>query len=214
MYTLNPEVDLYLADGCGRCKYYATPDCKVKKWLLELEMLRQIALESGLVEELKWKVPVYTFSGKNVIIVSAFKDYSSIAFIKGALLKDPEKILVKQGEHSQSGRIAKFTDTTTIQQLSAVLKAYILEAIELEKAGEKVEMKKNPEPIPEELENKFAEMPELKKAFFALTPGKQRAYIIHFSQPKQSQTRVSRIENNVQKILNGEAFYDKPKPIM
>jgi uncharacterized protein YdeI (YjbR/CyaY-like superfamily) len=211
MNTLNPEVDLYLADGCGRCDYYATPKCKVKKWQEELQTLRQIVLDCGLTEELKWSVPVYTLQNKNIAIVSAFKDYCSLSFFKGALLKDQNKILAKQGESSQAARIIKFTGTREILKLLPILREFIFEAIELEKNGEKVIYKKNLEPVPEELKNIFKELPVLKNAFYSLTPVKQRAYIIYFSQPKQSETRVSRIEKCKQKIMNGEGLNDKYK---
>jgi uncharacterized protein YdeI (YjbR/CyaY-like superfamily) len=203
---LNPQVDLYLVDGCGRCKFYATPKCKVRKWTSELEYLRQIALESGLTEEIKWGVPVYTLDNKNVINISAFKDYSCISFFKGVLLKDSKKLLQKHGENSQSVRTLNFTDTETIVKLSSVIKAYIQEAIELEKKGEKVEFKKNLEPVAEELETKFKESPALKKAFYALTPGRQRGYIIFFSSAKQTETRTSRIEKYTKQILAGKGM--------
>lgn len=211
MFTLNPLVDEFLADGCGRCKYHATPQCKVKKWTIELETLRQIALESGLNEDRKWGFPVYTLEGKNIIMLGAFKEFCTLSFFKGVLLKDPKKILVKQGESSQSARIAKFTDTKSIAKLSATLKLYIQEMIELEKKGEKVVFKKEIESIPEELEWQFEKMPTLKAAFFSLTPGKQRGYILHFSQPKQSATRVSRIEKCMDKIMKGEGMHDDYK---
>lgn len=208
---MNPLIDLYLEDGCGRCKLYKTPQCKVHNWQNELKILRKIVLECGLTEELKWSVPVYTYNDKNIVIVSAFKEYSSLSFFKGALLQDTDNLLQKQGENSQSGRIIKFTSASEITQIESILKAYIFEAIEIEKIGLKVETKKNPEPIPLELQNKLDTDPVFNKAFNALTPGKQRGYIIYFSQPKQSKTRESRIESCVEKILKGEAFYDKKK---
>jgi uncharacterized protein YdeI (YjbR/CyaY-like superfamily) len=211
MNTFNPKVDLYLADGCGRCEYYATPKCKVKNWQKELETLRQIVIDCGLTEELKWSVPVYTSQNKNIAVVSAFKEYCSLSFFKGVLLKDQHKLLEQQGESSQSARLIKFTDSKTILKLSPVLKEYILEAVELEKNGQKVTFKKNLEPIPEELEDIFKKLPVLKNAFYSLTPGKQRGYIIYFSQPKQSETRISRIEKCKQKIMNGEGLNDKYK---
>jgi uncharacterized protein YdeI (YjbR/CyaY-like superfamily) len=211
MNTLNPKVDLYLADGCGRCAYYATPKCKVKKWQKELETLRQIVLDCGLTEVLKWSVPVYTFQNKNIVIVSAFKEYCSLSFFKGALLKDQNNILEKQGENSQSARIIKFTDSKTILKLLPYLKKYIFEAAQLEESGMKVTFKKNVESVPEELENTFKELPALKNAFYSLTASKQRGYIIYFSQPKQPSTRVSRIQHCMQKIMNGESLNDKYK---
>ncbi len=206
---MNSEVDKYLIDGCMRCKFGGTPDCKVNDWREELEILRQIVLDCGLTEELKWGVPCYTHDSKNIAIVSAFKDYCSLSFFKGALLEDPHGILDKPGEHSQSSRLIKYTDPESILEQTEILKEYIFQAVEVEKAGLRVELQQKPEPIPVELMNKFEELPALKKAFFALTPGRQRGYIIYFSQPKQSQTRESRIEKCLQKIFNGEGLNDK-----
>ena len=206
---MNPKVDQYLIDGCMRCKYGGTPQCKVNNWKEELVMLRHIVLACGLTEELKWGVPCYTLDNKNVVVVSAFKEYASLSFFKGVLLKDPHKILDQHGESSQSGRLIKFTNPGQIMQQEEILKAYILEAVEIEKSGAKVQFRKNPEPIPEELLQKFEENPPLKKAFYALTPGRQRGYIIYFSQPKKSQTRESRIEKCKQKILEGVGLHDK-----
>lgn len=206
---MNQKIDKYLIDGCMRCKFGGTPQCKVHNWREELEMLRHIVLDCGLTEELKWGVPCYTINKKNVIMVSAFKDYSCLSFFKGSLLKDRKKILHKPGENSQSSRIVKFTNPDQILVLENILKEYILEAVEVEKSGQKVEFKKNPEPIPNELLKKFEEYPELGKAFSALTPGRQRGYIIYFSQSKNSQTRENRIDKCRQKILNGEGLNDK-----
>ena len=203
------EVNLYLEDGCGRCSYYKTPQCKVHSWNRELVELRRIVLECGLNEEYKWSQPTYTYKNANVVILSALKDYASLAFFKGVLLSDPNKMLHAPGENSQSSRLFKFTDVKDIMANESVIKQYIFEAVEIEKAGLKVEFKKNPEPIPEELEEKFLEDPQLKDAFESLTPGRQRGYILHFSQPKQSATRVARIERYKQKILDGLGFHDR-----
>lgn len=205
---MNPKVDQYLIDGCMRCKYGGTPQCKVNDWKEELVMLRHIVLDSGLTEEIKWGVPVYTHNGKNVVTVSALKDYAAIGFFKGVLLTDSQKILSQQG-NLQSDRLVKFTDVHQINKLEDVLKTYIAEAIAIEESGKKVEFKKNPEPIPEELLQVFENDPALEKAFFALTPGRQRGYIIYFSQPKQAQTRLGRIEKYKQQILNGVGLHDK-----
>ncbi len=205
---MNPKVDKYLIDGCMRCPLGATPDCKVNKWPEELAKLRKIVLDCGLTEELKWGVPCYTFQQSNVLILSAFKEYCSLSFFKGALLKDAHRILEKPGENTQAGRLVKFTNVKQIVELELVLKEYIYEAIEAEKAGLKVNTKTNPEQIPEELQNKFDEIPALKTAFDALTPGRKRAYILHFSAPKQSKTRVSRIEKCMEKILDGKGLND------
>ncbi len=203
---MNPKVDLYLADGCGRCALYATPQCKVIPWQKELAALRAIVLDCGLTEELKWGVPCYTFQDGNIAIVSAFKAYCSISFFKGVLLQDVHGILVQQGEHSQAARLIKFTNIQQILAQESILKTYIYEAIEVEKAGLKVEFKKNPEPIPEEFQRIMDENPALKTAFEALTPGRQRGYILHFSQPKQAKSREARIEKCVARIMEGKGL--------
>ncbi|WP_420387076.1 YdeI/OmpD-associated family protein [Roseivirga sp.] len=203
------EIDHYLEEGCGRCPLGGTPDCKVHSWTTALKKLRSIVLETGLNEELKWSVPCYTYKGNNILIVSAFKNYASVSFFKGALLKDTDNWLVKPGKNSQAARYLKFTDLSQITAKEEDIKAYIFEAIEIEKAGLKVEFKKNPEPMPQELIDRLELDSKLKAAFEALTPGKQRGYILHFSQPKQSQTRQSRIEKCVPKILKGRGFHDR-----
>ena len=203
---MDPKVDLYLADGCGRCALYATPQCKVIPWQKELAALRAIVLDCGLTEELKWGVPCYTFQDCNIAIVSAFKAYCSISFFKGVLLQDAHGILVQQGEHSQAARLIKFTNIQQIIAQESTLKTYIYEAIEVEKAGLKVEFKKNPEPIPEEFQRKLDEIPTLKAAFEALTPGRQRGYILYFSQPKQAKSREARVEKCVPRIFQGKGL--------
>jgi uncharacterized protein YdeI (YjbR/CyaY-like superfamily) len=205
------KVDTYLRDGCGRCPLGGTPDCKVHNWPNELKQLRILVLDCGLTEELKWGVPCYTHQNKNILLVSAFKDYCAISFFKGSLLNDEHGLLVKPGENSQASRYIKFTDVQQIVKLEAVLKAYIFEAIEVEKAGLKVEFKKEPEPLPEELEKILNEDPLLKSAFESLTPGRQRGYILYFSQPKKSDTRISRIKKYIPMILNGVGLHDKYK---
>ena len=206
---MNPKIDKYLVDGCMRCELGGTPGCKVNNWQNELKQLRKIVLDCGLTEELKWGVPCYTFKQKNILVVGALKQCCSISFFKGALLKDTDGILEKPGENSQAARLIKFTDVREIAAIESILKAYIYEAVEVEKAGLKVHFKKNPEPIPAELQEKLDEDPVLKAAFEALTPGRQRGYIIYFSQPKQSRTRVSRIEKYIPQILDGVGLHDK-----
>jgi uncharacterized protein YdeI (YjbR/CyaY-like superfamily) len=206
---MNPKVDLYILDGCGRCAYHATPKCKVRNWQEVLETLRQVVLDCGLTEELKWGVPCYTVDGKNVLIVSALKNYCGISFFKGVLLDDPHGILEKPGANSQSYSLIKFTKVEEITEREEVLKSYILQAVEVEKAGLKVEFKPDFTPMPDELLQKFEEFPAFKKAFFALTKGRQKGYIIYFSQPKQSQTKVGRIEKSMQQIFNGKGLNDK-----
>jgi len=201
-------VDDYLLQGCMRCKYGGTPQCKVLNWVEELDMLRQLVLETGLKEEIKWGVPVYTHNGKNIVTVNALKESANIGFYKGVLLSDNHHILQQQG-NIQSARIIRFTNTAEISTIREVIKLYILEAIELEEKGVKVEVARNTEPIPEELEQAFEDDPLFRKAFYALTPGRQRGYIIYFSQPKQTATRQSRITKYKNQIYNGIGLNDK-----
>lgn len=209
MNSMNQKVDLYLEEGCGRCSFYRTPQCKVHNWPEELKQLRRIALDCGLNEEFKWSQPCYVFQNSNILIVTAFKEYAALAFFKGALLEDPNGILVAPGENSQSARHVRFTNVKDILELEPILKAYIHEAMEVEKIGLKVNFKKSPEPIPEELQHKFEEVPALKSAFEALTPGRQRGYILHFSQAKQAKTREARIDKCMDKIFKGKGFNDR-----
>jgi uncharacterized protein YdeI (YjbR/CyaY-like superfamily) len=203
------EIDNYLIKGCGRCPLGGTSDCKVHTWPEELKKLRAIVLECGLTEELKWGVPCYSWRKNNILLVTAFKEFCALSFFKGSLLKDKQGILVKPGENSQATRYIKFTGVQEITEMEPFLKAYIFEAIEVEKAGLKVDFKRNPEPVPEELQKRMDEDPLVKTAFEALTPGRQRGYILYFSQPKQPGTRESRIEKCIPKILNGEGLHDK-----
>jgi uncharacterized protein YdeI (YjbR/CyaY-like superfamily) len=191
---MNPKVDGYLR--------------KAKKWQEEMEKLRMIILDCGLTEELKWGKPSYTFQKSNIVIIQGFKEFCALLFCKGALLNDANGILKKPGENTQAARRIPFTNVREIVEMEPILKAYIHEAIEVEKAGLKVDFKKNPEPIPEEFQNKLDEIPALKAAFDALTPGRQRAYILYFSAPKQSKTRESRVEKSMQRIFNGQELND------
>jgi uncharacterized protein YdeI (YjbR/CyaY-like superfamily) len=204
---MNPLVDLFFIDGCGRCKLYKTPACKVNTWKNELQALRQIALNSGLNEELKWKQPCYTYNGKNIIIVSAFKESCIINFMKGSLLKDTAEILEMPGENSNSARFVRFTELNKITELENTLKEYITEAIELEKSGAKITSKKVEEyPFPEELLEAFKKDINFKKAFYSLTPGRQKSYLLHYNSAKQSATRSSRIEKTKISIFNGKGL--------
>ncbi|CAM4496806.1 uncharacterized protein YdeI (YjbR/CyaY-like superfamily) [Paenibacillus endophyticus] len=182
---------------------------KLKKWKEEFELLREIVLDCGVTEEFKWMHPCYTFDDKNIVLIHGFKDYCALLFHKGALLKDPHGILIQQTENVQAARQIRFTNAQAIDEMQLILKSYIDEAIAVEKAGLQVEYKKNTEySIPEELENKFVEVPDLKTAFEALTPGRQRAYLLYFSSAKQSKTRESRIEKYFVHILNGKGIDD------
>ncbi|MFC9542518.1 YdeI family protein [Lysinibacillus sp. NPDC056959] len=192
---MNPKVDEFLN--------------KAKKWPEEYSVLRNIVLDCELTEEFKWMHPCYTLENKNVVLIHGFKDYCALLFHKGALLKDSHGILIQQTENVQAARQIRFTSAQEIVGMETIIKDYILEAIEVEKVGLEVPMKEHKEYIiPEELDNKFNETPALKTAFESLTPGRQRAYILHFSQPKQSKTRVSRIEKYTQHILEGKGLND------
>ncbi len=207
---LNPLVDNYLDVGCGRCPLVGTPACKVKTWQDELVKLREIVLESGLTEELKWKQPCYTFEGRNILMVSAFKDYAFISFFKGALMKDPNGILVAPTENIQSARQIRFTSVAQVTELEAVLKTYIAEAVGVELSGAKIEPKKTADfDVPEELQAKFDEDPVFEAAFEALTPGRQRGYLLYFAGAKQSATRTSRIEKAMPKIFEGKGWSER-----
>lgn len=200
---MTQNVDSYLLVGCGRCALGGTPACKVNSWTSSLKLLRNILLECGLHEDIKWGVPCYTFQKKNIIILAAFKEYCALSFFKGALLQDFDSLLQKPGENTQAARLIKFTKTKEIEDKIDILKAYIFEAIELEKAGHKVKFAKNTElHLPSEFQTKLNENPTLKNAFETLTPGRQRGYILHFSQPKQSKTRKARIEKCIPQILS------------
>ncbi len=206
---MNTSVDAYFTEGCGRCPLGGTPQCKVHLWPTEMEQLRRIVLDCGLTEEAKWGVPCYTFRGKNIAIVSAFTEFCALSFFKGSLLGDPSGILIKPGKNSRASRYAKFTRLEEIIAQEALLKAYVYEAIEVEKAGLKVEFQPNPEPVPEELQQKLDEDPLFQAAFEALTPGRQRGYILYFSAPKQAKTRSARVEKYLSKILDGKGLHDR-----
>jgi len=207
---ITTSINTYLLHGCGRCKLAGSPDCKVVKWQAELMELREIALASKLTEEVKWGVPCYTYNGANVFLIHAFKDYCAILFMKGALLKDPKKILIRQTENVQGGRQIRFTNVKEIVRLKKVLSSYIQEAIELEKRGEKVVMKQTSEfKVPDEFTEITKKDPAFKKAFDALTPGRQRGYLLFFSQAKQSKTRIDRITKYRAQILKGKGLQDR-----
>jgi uncharacterized protein YdeI (YjbR/CyaY-like superfamily) len=192
----NPKVDTFFANP--------------KKWHEELKKLRAILLDSELQEELKWGGPCYTYQGKNVVIINELKESCALAFFKGALLKDVHGVLTRPGQHTQSARWMKFISVREIAEMKSILKAYIREAIEVEKSGLKLKLRKTSDlKFPEELQTMLNEFPDFKAAFYALTPGRQRAYIYHFSAPKQSKTRESRVQKYMPHILNGKGLLDE-----
>ena len=195
MSKMNPKVNAFIN--------------RAKTWQEEFKKLREIILDFDLTEELKWGVPCYTIENKNIVLIHGFKEYCAVLFVKGALLKDPNHILIIQTENVQAARQIRFTNVHEIEQVEPILKEYIKEAIEAEKAGLKVEFKKTTEfNMPEEFQNILDEMPDLKTAFEALTPGRQRAYLLYFSSPKQSKTRVARVEKSIQQIFEGKGLND------
>jgi uncharacterized protein YdeI (YjbR/CyaY-like superfamily) len=191
----NPRVDAFIANA--------------KKWQEEFKKLRTILLDSELTEDFKWGGPCYTLQGKNVVIINGLKESCALAFFKGALLKDVHGVLTRPGQHSQSARWFKFASVREIAEMRSILKAYIREAIEVEKSGKKLKMRKTSDlKFPEELQIMLDEFPDFKAAFDRLTPGRQRAYIYHFSAPKQSKTRESRVQKYMPQILQGKGLLD------
>ena len=196
MNNMNPKVDFFFN--------------KADKWQGEFEKLRAIVLDCGLTEELKWGQPCYTLEGSNIVLMHGFKEYCALLFMKGALLQDPNGILIQQTENVQAARQIRFTNVQQIIELEPILKSYILAAIDVEKAGLEVELKKTEDfPMPEEFIDTLEQVPGLQDAFEALTPGRQRAYLLHFAAPKQSKTRASRIEKCIQQILDGKGLNDQ-----
>lgn len=193
---MNPKVDFFFN--------------KATQWQEEFEQLRTIVLDCGLTEELKWGQPCYMFQERNIVLIHGFKEYCALLFFKGALLQDTNSILIQQTEHVQAARQMRFTNTREIVEMERTLKTYIYEAIEIEKAGLKVTLKKPSDfTIPEEFQHRLDTAPALKTAFDALTPGRQRAYILYFSQPKQSKTRALRVEKYMQQMLEGKGLNDQ-----
>ncbi|HLZ89720.1 MAG TPA: DUF1801 domain-containing protein [Puia sp.] len=192
---MNPRVDFFFD--------------KASKWQEEYEKLRMLLLDCGLNEELKWGCPCYTFQKSNIVLIHGFKDYCALLFFKGALLRDPDGILIQQTENVQVARQIRFTSVKEIGKMATILKAYVYEAIEVDKAGVQVKLKKTAEfSVPEEFKRKLDKTPALKKAFNALTPGRQRGYLLHFSAPKLAKTRESRIEKCMPLILKGKGLDD------
>ena len=196
MNTPNPEVDGYFS--------------RAKKWQEELARLRVLLLDSPLTEELKWYQPCYTLQGKNVLIIHGLKDACALAFLKGALMEDEHGLLTKPGENTQSGRWMKFSSVQEVVGREAIVRAYVQEAVDIERAGREVVMKTTADyAVPEELQRKLDTSPNLRHAFEALTPGRQRGYLLHFATPKQSKTRAARIEKWTPQILNGKGIHDR-----
>ncbi|GAB4002023.1 YdeI family protein [Spirosoma daeguense] len=194
-HVTNPKVDFFFN--------------KTGKWQAEFAQLRQLILDCGLIEELKWGVPCYTYQNHNVVLIHGFKEYCAILFVKGALLHDADGILIQQTENVQAARQVRFTNVRQITERTATLKAYIFEAIEVEKAGLNVALKKTSDfVVADEFQIKLDELPALKTAFEALTPGRQRAYLFHFSQAKQAKTRTTRVEKCIPQILVGKGLED------
>lgn len=194
--VMNPKVDAYID--------------RAKKWQGETRKLREILLDCGLGEDLKWGKPCYTFQDSNLAIIQGFKDHCSLMFFKGVLLDDPDGALVRPGENSQAQRRLEFTSVDQIDDEESLLRGFVEQAMAVEKAGLKVDLEeKRALDLPEELTAKFDEDPELATAFRALTPGRQRAYVLHFSGAKQSKTRVARIERSREKILAGKGLRDR-----
>ena len=193
---MNPKVDWYFS--------------KDREWQKEIQQLRTIILDCDLTEELKWGCPCYMFGDRNIVLIHVFKEYCAVLFFKGALLKDPKGILVQQTENVQAARQMRFTSLGEILKQEKVLKAYIYEAVALEESGAKVDFKKTREfAVPEEFQIRLDKNPSLKRAFYELTPGRQRGYLLHFASAKQSKTRESRIEKNIRQILDGKGLDDK-----
>lgn len=203
---MNPKIDQYLVEGCMRCERGGTPECSVHLYPKELVKLREIVLDCGLTEEFKWSQPTYTLNGKNVLIMAVFKAFAFIAFFKGALLKDEKNLLKFPGKNSQSSKRFEFTSVDQIIEQEDVIRAYIHEAIEIEKSGAKVEVKKDLVPMPDELIAELKNDADLNSAWEALTPGRQRGYIYHFAQPKSTEAKLRRINKMRPLIFEGKGW--------
>lgn len=206
----NPAVNSYFIDGCGRCSKFATSACSVRKWDEILDHLRMMLQGTALKEELKWSHPCYTYNGKNVLLIGAFKDYASLNFVKGSLVPDPHNLLTTPTENVQSGRQLRFVDLAFLIDNEQAILELINQAIEVEKAGKKVTYKSVDEyEMTEELTRVFQEDPQFEQAFKALTPGRQKGYLLFFLQAKQSKTRLDRIEKYYEHILAGKGMMDR-----
>jgi uncharacterized protein YdeI (YjbR/CyaY-like superfamily) len=205
---MNTELSSYLTRGCLRCTFGDSPRCKVHAWKTELMHLQNLISDFPLIPVMKWGVPVYTLEGKNVLTLYALKDSAVLSFFKGALFNDPSQLLLIQG-NVQAARILKFKAVHEIEQNEDAIRYFVNQSIEVERKGLKVVLAKNPEPIPEELEQAFDADPTFKAAFFSLTPGRQRGYNIYISQARQKATRLDRIAKNKDRIFRGLGMQDK-----
>lgn len=206
---MTTDIEVYFAEGCGRCALGGTPQCKVHTWQEPLQHLRQLLQDTELTEEVKWGSPCYTYQGQNVILLSAFKEYCAINFLKGILLEDPENKLVLAGPNSHAARQFRFTETDAVEAEADYIAELLKAAVAVEKSGQKVPERTQEDPFPEELAEALEEDPLLKTAFENLTPGRQRSYLLHISGAKQPATRRSRIERCKGKIMEGKGFHDR-----
>ncbi len=205
----NTSVESFLAEGCGRCDKFQTPQCKVHRWNAELLALRALLRETGLVEEMKWGSPCYTWQGHNILMLSVLKDCAVVGFFRGALLVDEGGLLRAPGPNSQAARQLVFTSLSQVRQQADPLRAFIGQAVELARSGRKIEFARAPEPVPDELQERLELDPALAEAWAALTPGRQRSHVLHISGAKQAATRVTRVEKCAPLILAGRGLHDR-----
>lgn len=208
MPSMQTTVDGYLADGCGRCAHFATPECKVHPWRPVLARLRALVLACGLEETVKWGMPCYTVGGKNVVLLGALRDRCTVSFLKGALLADPQGVLERAGPNSHAARQVSLASLEALEAMAPALEALVRTAVAAEQAGAQVAPRTAAEPVPAEFDAACAEHPGLAAAFAALTPGRQRGYLLHFGGAKQSATRARRIAACVPAILAGKGLQD------
>ena len=209
MSTLHPKVDEYFAIGCGRCPLVNTPECKVHRWVPALETLRAVLLDCGLTEEHKWSAPCYTSGGKNVCMLSAFKDDCRLGFFKGVLLRDPQGLLDAPGANSRTVRQWRFTAPEQVTDHERAIRSFVRQAVALEESGKRVPKLNDLPPHPAELTEGFAANPDFAAAFHRLTPGRQRGYLLYFNAAKQSTTRTARIHKYIPSILAGKGLHDR-----
>ena len=204
------DVDQYLQIGCGRCKRGSTPDCKVRSWTKELTLLRKLLIQSGLTEEIKWSAPCFTYDGRNVVMLGALKESATISFFRGAEMSDPENLLEMPGENSRFVRYLRFTDAKQITSSKKAILAYVREAIEIEASGKKAVARDDGVlEYPDELTQIFDADPDFRRAFSALTPGRQRGYLVYFTSAKQSKTKTARITKSRPQILDGKGWNER-----